>query len=205
MRLSVLSCAVLAFAVSAAAQDVRSVSSPDGQLVVRIFTATQEGRELSRLAYQADYQGKPAITTSYLGLNLWEQEPMLGENMGLVETKSEPGHLIVRYMQNGSLARRLDVEIRVFNEGFAFRYTVGTSIAVPELLIDDEGTQVFNVIPVSLGEKPKPGFPVIEWVQHQRFYATKLPKRFDGHAPYTGPWRVVALSDAGRAQILKQL
>ena len=205
MRLSFFTCAVLAFTVSAAAQDVRSVTSPDGNLVFRIFTATQEGRELSRLAYQVDYKGKPAITTSYLGLNLWEQEPLLGENMGLIDTKSEPGHLVVKYMQNGSLARRLDVEIRVFNEGFAFRYTVGTSIAVPELLIDEEATEVANVIPVHLGEKPKPGYSAIEWVHHKNLYLTKLPKRFDGHAPYTGPWRVVAFSDRARLQILNQL
>lgn len=205
MRLFLLSCAVLALTASAAAQDVRSVTSPDGNLVFRIFTAAQEGRELSRLAYQVDYKGKPAITTSYLGLNLWEQEPLLGENMGLIETKFEPGHLVVKYMQNGSLARRLDVEIRMFNEGFALRYVIGTSIAVPELLIDEEATEVANIIPVHLGEKTKPGFPAIEWVRHKGHYLTKLLKRFEGHAPYTGPWRVVALSQDARLQILNRL
>jgi alpha-glucosidase len=44
-------------------------------------------------------------------------------------------------MQNGSLGRRLTVEVRAFNNGVAFRYIIPRTPPLEELLISDEATQ----------------------------------------------------------------
>jgi len=124
------------------------VVSPDGQLEFRLGVAQPESGALSRLAYQLFYHGKPLIDTSYLGLNIHFQEPLLGENVGLTSSQhSETSRfhsLTAAYMQNGSLARRIDVEVRVANDGVAFRYRVPISSPLMELLLEDETTE-FNL------------------------------------------------------------
>ena len=129
------------------AQDERRVVSPNGQLEFRLGVAEPESGALSRLAYQITYRGKPLINTSLLGLNIHFQEPLLGENVGLTSSQhSETAHyhsLIAHYMQNGSLARRIDLEVRAADDGIAFRYLIPPSTPLDELLIEDETTE-FN-------------------------------------------------------------
>ena len=66
---------------AAYAQDERRIVSPDGQLEFRLFTALPEGSVLNCLAYQVLLGGKAILGTSYLGLNIHFQEPLLGENV----------------------------------------------------------------------------------------------------------------------------
>jgi len=136
---------LLLFPSHAVAQDERRVASPDGQLEFRIRVAAQDNSALSRLAYQVFYHGKPLIDTSYLGLNVRFQEPLLGENDGLTASKSSSGavynSLVAEYMQNGSLARRINVEARVANDGVAFRYVIPQSTPLVEFLLEDETTE----------------------------------------------------------------
>ncbi len=55
-----------------------------------------------------------------MGLDIYNQEPLLGQNLGLIHssTASDAGagekynSLTAEYMQNGSLGRRLNVEVR---------------------------------------------------------------------------------------------
>ncbi len=63
---------------TAFALDDRTVSSPDGRIAFRVFVAPQEPGGLSRLAYQVLVEGKPVVETSYLGLDIENQEPLLG-------------------------------------------------------------------------------------------------------------------------------
>ena len=51
--------------------------------------------------------------------------------------------LLAHYMQNGSLGRRLDIEIRAYDDGVAFRYILPRSTPLEEILIRDEVTE-FN-------------------------------------------------------------
>jgi alpha-glucosidase len=130
----------------AIAQDERRVTSPNGELEFRIAVAQPENGALFRLAYQVFFRGKCLIDTSFLGLNIRFQEPLLGENVGLTGSRASsdagPYHsLIVEYMQNGSLGRRINVEVRVADDGVAFRYVIPRSSPLEELLLEDETTE----------------------------------------------------------------
>ena len=128
-----------------AAQDERRVVSPNGQVEFRLFLAQPEGGFLPRLAYLVNYQGKPLVETSFLGFDIKNQEPLLGENVGLVtsHTASEGrfNTLIAEFMQNGSLGRRIDLEIRAYDDGVAFRYRLPRSGPLDELFVRDEITE----------------------------------------------------------------
>src|ERR1700723_1894630 len=64
----------LSLVPTAFALDDRTVTSPDGRIAFRVFVAPQEPGGLSRLAYQVLVQGKPVVETSYLGLDIENQE-----------------------------------------------------------------------------------------------------------------------------------
>jgi alpha-glucosidase len=136
---------VFLFATAAFALDDRSATSPDGRITFRVFVASQEPGGLSRLAYRVLVKGKPVIDTSYLGMEIENQEPLLGENEGLVTSKSDSTadyhSLTAEFMQNGSIGRRINVEARVYNDGVAFRYVLPQQTPLEELLIDDEVTE----------------------------------------------------------------
>lgn len=131
------------------AQDERSVVSPNGEFEIHIFVGQPKDGLWPRIGYQVAFRGKPLIATSWLGLDIRDQEPFLGENAGLVssDTASNQEHrfnsLITHYMQNGSLGRRLDIEVRAYDDAAAFRYIIPRSTPLTELLIRDEATE-FN-------------------------------------------------------------
>jgi alpha-glucosidase len=128
-------------------QDERRVASPNAQLEFRLFVAQPDGALFSRIGYQVFFRGKPLITTSWLGLDIRDQEPFLGENPGFMSSEAGSGDhynsLVARYMQNGSLGRRLDVEVRAYDDGVAFRYVIPKSTPLEDILIRDEATE-FN-------------------------------------------------------------
>jgi hypothetical protein len=210
---------------AALAQDERRVVSPDGQLEFHLFVNNQDKSNLSRVGYQVRYHGNVLIDTSFMGFDLYEQEPLLGENTGLMSdsSASRPTYhtLTARYMQNGSLARRLDVEVRVYNDTVAFRYTIGKATPVDRLMIADEATEfdlphdpaVPVTVPfvterkgigwVAITEVPLPGFPKMQLADEDlpgKILLTRLTRHiglpdvvFDGKPPLTGPWRVIVV------------
>jgi hypothetical protein len=129
-------------------------------------------------------------------------------------------------MQNGSLARRLDVEVRVFNEGVAFRCTIGKSTGFERLQIADEATE-FDLrntasgtvtLPfvteqkgigwVAVDEVAVPGFPRMSLTheEHSHILLTRLAKSggfpdvaYDGAPPLTVPWRAVLVAPTAEA------
>jgi alpha-glucosidase len=128
------------------AQDERRVSSPDGRVEFRLYNAPPEGSGyLFRLAYEVSIAGKPLIARSYIGLDLLDIEPLLGEKDGLIGSKtgSGPGYnsLLAEYMQEGSLGDLIDVEVRVYNDGVAFRYVLPRSTPLENLKIADEASE----------------------------------------------------------------
>jgi len=131
------------------AQDERRVVSPNGQLEFRLFVAQPEGALWGRIGYQVFFRGKPVIATSWMGLDIRDQEPFLGENPGFMSSDSRSdtnglyNSLVAHYMQNGSLGRRLDVEVRAYGNGVAFRYVIPESNPLGQILVRDEATE-FN-------------------------------------------------------------
>ena len=113
-----------------------------------MFVAQPNDGDLAQLAYQVWFQGKQLLTTSWMGLDIYNQEPLLGQNLGLIHSSMGSGGsgpekcntLTAEYMQNGSLGRRLNVEIRAYDDGVAFRYVVPKSTPLDEILIHDDGT-----------------------------------------------------------------
>ncbi len=144
MRLA-LGLSLLLWLPGAQAQDERRVTSPDGRLEFRISVSQPEVGALYRLGYRLLSGGQPVIDTSYLGILVHNQEPVLCENVGLIGAHSgksgDFNWLTAEYMQNGSLGRLVKLEIRVWNRGAAFRYVIPRSTPLEELLIDDELTE----------------------------------------------------------------
>jgi alpha-glucosidase len=138
--------AALPFALSA--QDTRAVKSPDGAIEFRLFVAQPDDGDLSQLAYQVWFHGKQVLTTSWMGLDIYNQQPLLGQKLGLIGSSTSPGgsgeskynSLTAEYMQDGSLGRLLNVEVRAYDGGVAFRYVVPKSTPLNEILIHDDGT-----------------------------------------------------------------
>jgi hypothetical protein len=223
----VLACLLPLLAGAAHAQDERSVKSPDGRLEFRLFTALPDGSILNCLAYQLWLSGKPVLATSYLGLDIHFQEPLLGENVGLSADK--PLHdahyngLWADYLQTSTTGRRIQLEIRVWNDGAAFRYIVPTSALLFDLLLEDDASQFrFAQDPVGglpertaapyVGELPGVGWvgiydqavagvPRMQLVRFDpRTLVSHLPDKpgnpgvaFEGKTPWTGPWHIIAI------------
>src|SRR5215469_2864123 len=77
----------------AVAQDLRTVASPDGQIVFRAFVTPQGPGLIDRMAYQVLYRGKILVETSFLGFEIRDQT-RLGEKVGLTasETLTQTGY-----------------------------------------------------------------------------------------------------------------
>jgi hypothetical protein len=209
------------------AQDERSVKSPDGQLEFRLFTALPDGSILNFLEYQVWLHDKPVIETSYLGLDILFQEPLLGENVGLSADKPIQGArykgLWADYLQTSTTGRRIQFEVRVWNDGVAFRYIVPRSMLLFDLAIADDTTQ-FRFAGDSGGKLPESAAipylhegPGKDWVgvygQEMAGYPTPQLKRLDAQTmvthlpggmpdhtpafktqtPWIGPWHIIVV------------
>jgi alpha-glucosidase len=154
-------CLLLATALFAFAQgDLVSVTSPNGQIEFRLFMLPQEDPgEHPRLAYEVSFRGKPLMDTSYLGLNIRDQ-PVLGVNLDIVTSKKQSvdetytvpagktkiirnhyNSLTADYIQNGSLGRKLTMEVRAYDDGVAFRYVIPWSETLNEIWMENDSTQ----------------------------------------------------------------
>lgn len=210
--------------VAAVAQDERRVSSPNHQLEYRIFVAPQQQNDILRIAYQIYSYQTAVIQTSFLALDIWSQEPMLGESTGLIASHTEShgkyNALLANFMQNGSLGRLLTIEARAYDDGIAFRWVIPNSTPLRELLIADEAVefalpehvsspptlplivQQLGVGWVEINEVPAAHFPVMHLVNFEDdILLTRLARptikpevAYTGTTPLTGPWRVVIVA-----------
>lgn len=127
-----------------AAEDVVTVKSPDGRIAFHLFDGPpwDESLPYPHLVYKVEFDGKPLIDASHLGYDIDNALP-LGHKLGLMtssqetidetyslpsgKTKSVRNHyneVVAEYLQNGSLGRRMTMEVRVFDDGVAFRYVI---------------------------------------------------------------------------------
>ena len=227
MKLSkFLLCLLPLLAGAAHAQDDRRVVSPDGRLEFRLFTTLPAGAQLNSLAYQVRRDGKLLIDTSCIGLDIHFQEPLLGENVGLSASKVSAGDgysaLFADYLQNSTTGRRIDFEVRVYNDGVAFRYVLPQQAPLLDLLIEDEVTEFHfawtagrpaksslpyeEAVPgggwLGIFESREAGFPPMSLVRNEpNLLVTHLPDKpsdpgvaYVGVTPWTGPWRIIAVA-----------
>jgi alpha-glucosidase len=221
-----LVCLLPLLAGAAHAQDDRKVVSPGGQLEFRLFTTLPAGAQLNSLAYQVRLRGKLLIDTSCMGLDIHFQEPLLGENVGLSASKPLNGDgyhgLFADYLQNSTTGRRIDLEVRVYNDGVAFRYVLPKQFPLLDLLIGDEVTEFHfayradrpaqSPLPyaeqtadggwLGIFESRPAGFPPLSLKRNEaNFMTTHLPDKpddpgvaFAGTTPWMGPWRIIAIA-----------
>jgi alpha-glucosidase len=223
-----LACLLPLLAGAAHAQDDRKVVSPNGQLEFRLFTTLPAGAQLNSLAYQVRWQGRLLLDTSCMGLDIHFQEPLLGENVGLSASKVLEGNgyngMFADYLQNSTTGRRIDLEVRVYNDGVAFRYILPKQFPLLELLIEDEVTEfrfayradrpARSPLPyaektadgewVGIFESRPAGFPPMSLMRNEaNILTTHLPDKpsdpgvaYVGVTPWTGPWRTVAIASS---------
>jgi alpha-glucosidase len=208
-RYCALAAFIFAIIPSAIAQDERRVTSPDGQIDFRIFIATQETNHLSRIAYEMSAHGRQIIKTSFLGLDIQDQEPLLGENVGLTSSSTarsgKYNSLVVKYMQNGSLGRLINVEVRAYDDGVAFRYVIPLSTPLTEILIAEEATEFRLLGKASITESKSSAYPPMHLVHSdQMTMVTRLAHPFQGTTPLTCPWRIIALGPGITADLAPQ-
>jgi len=166
------------------------------------------------------------VNTSFLGLNIQNQEPVLGESDGLMSSRTgeDPGRyrwLVAEYMQNGTLGRRINVEVRVWNDAVAFRYVIPRSTPLDDIVIEDELTE-FDVagraeptgstLPsasaepgggwVGISELPQSGLPAMSLTRtadgvvraHLPRSAVNPLVAFEGRTPLVCPWRILTFA-----------
>jgi hypothetical protein len=182
---------------------------------MRLFVTTQESSNLSRLAYQVFYNDKPLLNTSYLGLDIQDQEPLLGENVGLTSSVFSKGtlynSLFARYMQNGSLGCLIYIEARAYDDGVAFRYIIPKSTPLLELPIAEEATEFALAggnYSVTISESKIEGFPRMKLISESPATMTKLTRlegKFHGTTPWTGPWRIISIGSSLETSVFRDL
>ena len=140
------------------------------------------------------------MNESFLGLDIQDQEPLLGESVGLTSsassTSAEYNSLTAKYMQNGSLGRLINVEVRAYNEGVAFRYIIPQSTPLMEILVAEESTEfrLANPREVTITES-KSGFYPPMHVDKTTMQA-RLALPYKGTTPLTCPWRIISIRPA---------
>jgi len=209
-----------------AAEDSLHAVSPNGKIDAELSVEQQDQRTDSfvRLTYRVTYEGKPLIDTSYLGLWIRAQEPILGENLGLMDSKRLDGTgyrgFLGEYMQNGSLAKEIRVEFRAYDEGVAFRYIIPRGTSLDHFLIESDESQFHFAKDTPLQLLAPPPLMIeqkgVAWVRLEEVHLEGTPKiafekrgpnllgikfilppeeiGLDRPAPFTGPWRVITIA-----------
>jgi alpha-glucosidase len=166
-KISIVFAAVLASAaaVPGRAQSTPAVplslASPDAQIAVQFKVVPQKSSNSGdgRLVYSLTFHGKPVIEDSGLALQL-DDLPALGANVHI--TGGDPGHgvdeytlqfqktgnvhdaynsLLVHLAEDAPSHRRMDIEARAYNNGFAFRYLLPKDSGAGEFRLRQEDTE----------------------------------------------------------------
>ena len=136
------------------------VTSPNGQIVFLLFdsqTGKGTAEALAGLRYAVEFHGKPLLAESPLGLDVAGQ-PALGPGMrnsgaqtGSVDqsytipvgkTSTVRDHYnFLRADYQDATGRKLTIEVRVFDDGAAFRYAVPEQAAMQQVKIARENTE----------------------------------------------------------------
>ena len=112
------------------AQSSKQVSSPDGKLQF-VFDLSNDGARV----YSISFNQKPVILSSSLGLNGWERGSVLNDvSFSKQDTGWKPVYgerslvrdhyqgMIITLLRNNDENSKLQIQVRAYNEGIAFRY-----------------------------------------------------------------------------------
>src|SRR5512138_241657 len=185
---------LLYFGASHAAENVATVSSPSGALVVSV-TLDNEGRA----SYSVEREGKPLISPSRLGF-LLADVPKLERNFVIDtqasrssdETWEQPwgerklvhnhfNELRVRLKERTGAHRMLDVVFRVYDYGMGFRYEFPDQPGLKRVNIVDELTEFAVATPATAWWTPGG-----EWNRYEYLYhTTPLDEVSQAHTPIT--------------------
>ncbi len=153
-RVGALCLLALLAADTAIAQNSDRVTSPNGQITLTLFPSSASG---GNLGYAVDFHGKRMIEESKLGLEIAGQ-PELGPDMRLTGSQMETvdenyaipvgktssvrdHHTSLRAEFTDASGRRLTIEVRAFDDGVAFRYSVPEQAAFEQVKILHESTE----------------------------------------------------------------
>jgi alpha-glucosidase len=164
-----------------------TVTSPNGQIVLRLSAATAGSAAKSAnasLHYAVEFRGKPLLDESRLGLKL-EGQPALGS--GMQRVASLPGNIDESYtipvgktssVRNrcntlhadfkDDTGRKLSIEVRVFDDGVAFRYTLPRQSGLEKVHVERELTQFHYIKDATLYPLIVDGFQSPYEDQYQR-------------------------------------
>ena len=133
------------------ADDTLTCVSPDGRNVVSVTLVDGAPK------YDVTCNGQAIIRDSALGLNL-DEEPfgafeIAGKTVGSVDTTWKPvvgeretvrdhfNSLVVALQERNLPKRRLNIELRAYDEGIAFRYVLPTQPALDGITVTSEATE----------------------------------------------------------------
>ena len=137
-----------------------AVASPDGNLSISVALAakTQPYMAGERLYYRVDYKGVPVLADSPLGLDL-AGAGALDHDFEVVGTEKRTNdstwenafgakrtvpdkynEIVVSLREKNAPKRKMDVVMRAYDEGVAFRYVLPKQDAIGELAIAQEMT-----------------------------------------------------------------
>jgi alpha-glucosidase len=150
-------CTVLLFlSITSYAAKITSVSSPDGEIKFSLST-DQNG-----LFYKLSYKGKLLVNNSRLNISLKEggvfnnnlttgnaKSERVTEDYNLITGKaskvhSECNRIVVPVTEQAGAKRNLNIEVKVFNDGLAFRYLIPEQHQWKSVDITDE-INTFNL------------------------------------------------------------
>src|SRR5205085_1681672 len=137
-----------------------SVRSPDGAVEFLVTCESSSGPLTPSLKYRVNYRGKPVLVESGLGLELAGERLVLPCNPrhlpvrtgGADETyrvpagKSNPvrnhyNAATIDYLEAAGRHGRLILDVRAYDDGVAFRYTVPPQAALRQVQITSERTE----------------------------------------------------------------
>ncbi len=137
-----------------------AVSSPDGNLTISLALAAKPQPYLGgeRLYYRVTFKGRPVLDDSPLGLDLLGAEPLERDfEVAGTEKKASDAtwenpfgakrvvpdkfnELTVALREKGPSGRRLDIALRAYDEGVAFRYILPKQEALERFTLAAENT-----------------------------------------------------------------
>ncbi|QKG58089.1 glycoside hydrolase family 97 protein [Hymenobacter sp. BRD128] len=139
-------------ATSAFAQKLLTLRSPDGQLTYR-FRLTPQAP-----VYAVDFQGKPVVVASPLGL-VFQQGGAWGAGLQLVSAQASATdnfytlqvgkasrvrnhyrQLVIALREKAGLGRQVNLVVRAFDDGLAFRYEFPAQKNWPAYVLTDENS-----------------------------------------------------------------
>ena len=189
--------ATLLVAATAAAQPA-SVRSPDGQTTVTIdvdkngsprYAVARNGVEIMPAGFLGmRFQSQPAFDEGFRIVNTstashdetWEQP--WGERRHVRDRHNE---LLVKFESSKGAARQFSVRVRVFDDGFGFRYEVPQQPGYDAVNITDELTE-FRLDPDATQEITAWWIPGRRWNRYEYLYnTTPLDAVHMAHTPMT--------------------